>query len=70
MRETDRTMVLPLHFGSLHPIEQLLVVLLAFGPFILLGVIVFVIRRRDIAEEERERADRGFPEDDGSGHNV
>jgi hypothetical protein len=68
--ETGRTMILPLHFGSLHPVEQALVVLLAFGPFILLGVIVFVIRRRDIAEEEREQADRGFPEDEGPGRSA
>lgn len=70
MGDTGDTMFLPLHFGSLHPFEQVLVVLLAFGPFILLGVVVFVIRRRDIAEEEREQADRGFPEGDGSGQNF
>lgn len=57
-------MDLPLHFGQLHAWEQALVLLVAFGPFLLLGVIVFVIRRRDIAQEEREQADRGFPRDD------
>lgn len=59
-------MILPLHFGDLHPFEQIIVILLAFGPFILLGIVVFIIRRRDIAEEERQQADRGFPGDDGS----
>lgn len=62
--DTGDTMYLPLHFGSLHPIEQVVVVLLAFGPFMLLGLVVFVIRRRDIAEEEREQSDRGYPRED------
>jgi hypothetical protein len=42
---------LPLHLGALHPFEQLLVALLAFGPFVVLFVVVYVVRRRDIAEE-------------------
>ncbi len=33
-----------LHMGSLHPYEQALTLLLAFGPFVLLGVVVW--RRR------------------------
>lgn len=57
--------MLPLHFGQLHAWEQVLVILIAFGPFLLLAAVVFVVRRRDIAEEERERADRGFPKEDG-----
>jgi len=47
----------PLHLGSLHPFERLLVLLVAFGPFAVLAVVVYVVRRRDIADEERERAD-------------
>lgn len=42
------------HLGQLHAWEQVLVLLLAFGPFLLLGVVVLVVRRRDIAEEARE----------------
>lgn len=42
----------PLHFGPLHPVEHLLVLLIAFGPFVVLGVVVAVQRRRAIAEEE------------------
>lgn len=34
-----------LHMGALHPVETLLVLLLAFGPFLLLAVVT-VIRRR------------------------
>jgi hypothetical protein len=44
--------VIPQHLGQLHAWEQVLVALLAFGPFILLGIVVVVVRRRDIAEEE------------------
>lgn len=41
----------PLHLGTLRPVEQLLVVLLALGPFAVLGVVVAVRRSRD----QRER---------------
>ena len=40
------------HLGHLQPWQQVLVALLAFGPFILLGIVVVVVRRQDIAEEE------------------
>lgn len=63
MVDTRDTMYLPLHFGQLHAWEQAIVILVAFGPFLLLGVIVLLIRRRDIAEEEREASGRGFPEE-------
>lgn len=38
---------LPLHMGSLHPYEQALTLLLAFGPFVLLGIVVAVRRHAD-----------------------
>lgn len=41
----------PLHLGGLHPVEQLFTVLLAVGPFLLLGVVIWVRRRQD----QRER---------------
>ena len=41
------TPVLPLHLGSLHPYELALVYGLAFGPFLVLAVVVVVRRRRD-----------------------
>jgi hypothetical protein len=44
-----------LHLGGLHPYERLLVLLVAFGPFVVLGVVVYVVRRRDIAEEGHDR---------------
>ena len=37
----------PLHLGSLHPFEQALVYALAFGPFLVLGVVMLVRRRQD-----------------------
>ena len=43
--------MLPLHLGQLHPVEQALVLALAFGPFVLAGAVVVIIRRRDAAAE-------------------
>ena len=48
------------HMGALHPFEQALTLLLAFGPFVVLGVVVWLRRREDdraVAEE-----DSGAPE--------
>lgn len=42
-----------MHLGDLHAYEQLLVGLIAFGPFVVLIVVVAVLRRRDAAEERR-----------------
>jgi hypothetical protein len=50
--------LVPLHLGALHPAEQALVYVLAFGPFVVLGIVVHVVRRRDIADEERDRSPR------------
>ncbi len=52
-----------LHLGALHPVERLLVLLVAFGPFVVLAVVVYVVRRRDIAEEEREAVREDLPAD-------
>jgi len=41
-----------MHMGAMHPFEQLLTLLLAVGPFVVLGVVVLVRRRAD----EREAA--------------
>ncbi|MGA9746122.1 MAG: hypothetical protein WBQ50_01575 [Nocardioides sp.] len=43
-----------LHLGPLHPVEHVLVLLVAFGPFVVLGVVVAIQRRRAVAEEQRE----------------
>ena len=39
------------HLGALHPIEQALTLLLAFGPFVILGI-VLAVRHRTVAAEE------------------
>lgn len=43
----------PMHFGSLHAYETALLALLAFGPFVVLAVVVTVMRRRDADSDER-----------------
>ena len=43
-----------LHLGSLHPWEQALTLVLAFGPFALLGVVIWLRRRDDAAEQGRD----------------
>lgn len=40
--------VLPLHMGALHPVEQALTLVLAFGPFAVLG---FVVWRRSSEDD-------------------
>ncbi|HEU4512812.1 MAG TPA: hypothetical protein VFR87_06880 [Nocardioidaceae bacterium] len=42
----------PMHFGSLHAYETALLALLAFGPFVVLAVVVVVMRRRDSESDE------------------
>ena len=44
-------MLLPLHLGALHPVEQALTLALAFGPFVVLGAVIMHRRRQDGAEE-------------------
>ena len=43
-----------LHLGSLHAYEKVLVALVAFGPFLVLFVLVYVVRRRDLGENSGE----------------
>ncbi len=56
---------LPQHLGSLHPVEQVLTLVLAFGPFLVLGVVVTVRRRQDAAEDENAPPDRADPAERG-----
>lgn len=46
--------VVPAHLGSLHTYEAALLGLLAFGPFVVLGLVVVLVRRRDIERDEEE----------------
>jgi hypothetical protein len=45
-----------LHLGTLHPVEQALVLLLAFGPFAVLALVVRRQRRRHAGDEENPRS--------------
>ncbi len=46
--------MIPLHLGTLHPAEQLATVVLAFGPFVVLGIVIAIRRRSELAEEQRD----------------
>lgn len=39
------------HMGALHPLETVLVFLIAFGPFVVLGFVIYRLRQRDLAQE-------------------
>jgi hypothetical protein len=43
-----------LHLGALHPVEKVLTLLLAFGPFIVLGCVIAVRRRHETVDEPAE----------------
>jgi hypothetical protein len=44
--------VVPLHLGPLHPVEQVLTLVLAFGPFVLLALTIWIVRRRNSDDSE------------------
>jgi hypothetical protein len=46
----------PLHLGALHAYETVLLGVVAFGPFVVLAIVVHVLRKRDLAAEEAERS--------------
>ena len=43
-----------MHLGQLHAYEAALLALLAFGPFVVLAVVVGLMRRRDAEDERRD----------------
>jgi Na+-translocating ferredoxin:NAD+ oxidoreductase RnfE subunit len=44
--------VVVMHLGALHPYEKVLTVVLAFGPFIVLGTVIAVRRRSEADDDE------------------
>lgn len=46
--------MIPLHMGALHPVEQVATIVLAFGPFVVLGIVIAIRRRSELAEEREE----------------
>ena len=52
-------MIPALHMGQLHGYEQWLVAAIAFGPFAVLAVVVYVVRGRTPADDESSDQGRG-----------
>ncbi len=50
--------MIPLHMGALHPAEQVATIVLAFGPFVVLGIVIAVRRKAELAEERAEEEAR------------
>jgi hypothetical protein len=53
--------VIPLHLGALHPVEQIATIVLAFGPFLVLGIVI-AVRRRAEADEDLDEANDHEPQ--------
>ena len=49
--------VLPLHLGTFHAYEWVLMMLLIAGPFLMLAFAIVHVRRRDAREEAAELAE-------------
>jgi hypothetical protein len=47
-----------LHLGALHGYEKVLTLVLAFGPFVVLGTVVAIRRRHERSADEQRPADR------------
>lgn len=47
--------MIPLHMGALHPAEQVATIVLAFGPFVVLGIVILLRRRAELEEERQEQ---------------
>ncbi len=47
-----------MHLGAMHPFELALTLVLAFGPFLVLGVVVWRRRREEAADDARAGAQR------------
>ncbi len=51
--------MIPWHLGAAHPVEQALTLILAFGPFLVLGIVIALRRRADRHAEEPEPQHQG-----------
>jgi hypothetical protein len=50
--------LIALHLGALHPVEKVLTLGLAFGPFLVLFAVIALRRREEPEGEEQEAADQ------------
>jgi hypothetical protein len=50
--------VVALHLGALHPYEKVLTLVLAFGPFLVLGAVISWRRRHESEPEDDAASDR------------
>jgi len=48
--------LIAMHLGGLHPFEKALTLLLAFGPFVVLGSVISIRRRHESAETSERSA--------------
>ena len=46
------SLVVALHLGGLHPVEKWLALVLAFGPFVVLGLVIWWRQRHPEDEDE------------------
>ena len=47
--------LIAMHMGALHPAEKVLTLVLAFGPFLVLGAVVALRRRHEADDESASR---------------
>ena len=50
--------MIPWHLGAMHPFEQALTFALAFGPFLVLGIVIAIRRRMDGSRRSASRQRR------------
>ena len=51
--------LIALHLGALHPVEKVLTLGLAFGPFLVLFAVIAFRKRSDVEGDEQEHAPEG-----------
>ena len=54
------------HMGALHPVEQWLTLVLAFGPFVVLGIVIWLRRREDATADTEHDGDAVHDADPGT----
>ncbi|HWU21022.1 MAG TPA: hypothetical protein VN088_05825 [Nocardioides sp.] len=55
--------MIPLHLGALHPYERVLVLVFAIGPFVILGIAIWIRARQDRAAALAEEQATAAPEE-------